>query len=258
MPFDLTSHLRPYQRRFLRGALAPEIDTAALSLPRGNGKSSLAAHLAKRTLTPGDPLFHAGSESHLVASSIGQARKTTFLLLREMIGEPGEQRDYAIVENVNHCHIRHKATNTRVSVLAPSGKTGQGLVRCPLLIADEPGAWQVTGGELMYDAITTAQGKPGCSMRVLYIGTLAPAMGGWWHDLIADGSGGSKYVQALQGRSRKEWDDWNVIKAANPADDGVSEVTREAARRTRRRAAQPEGEGSLSVVSAQFADTRRE
>ena len=34
--------LRPFQRRFLKGVLAPGIDTAALSLPRGNGKSALA------------------------------------------------------------------------------------------------------------------------------------------------------------------------------------------------------------------------
>ena len=47
--------LRPFQRQFLKAALSPKVDTAALSLPRGNGKSSLAGHLAARLLTPGDP-----------------------------------------------------------------------------------------------------------------------------------------------------------------------------------------------------------
>ena len=42
-------------------------------------------------------------------------------------------------------------------------------------------------------------------MRVIYIGTLAPATSGWWHDLVADGSHGSTYVQALQGDPAK-WD----------------------------------------------------
>ena len=38
--------LRRFQTRFMRGALAPDIDTAALSLPRGEGKSTLAAHVS--------------------------------------------------------------------------------------------------------------------------------------------------------------------------------------------------------------------
>ena len=54
--------LRPFQRRFIRGALASHVDTAALSIPRGNGKSWLAAHLPTRCLTPGDVLNVPGME----------------------------------------------------------------------------------------------------------------------------------------------------------------------------------------------------
>ena len=54
--------LRPFQRRFIRGALASHVDTAALSIPRGNGKSWLAAHLLTRCLTPGDVLNVPGME----------------------------------------------------------------------------------------------------------------------------------------------------------------------------------------------------
>ena len=43
-------HLRQFQRRFINGATSPGIDTAALSLPRGNGKSALAGHLVARVL----------------------------------------------------------------------------------------------------------------------------------------------------------------------------------------------------------------
>ena len=67
--------LQPFQRRFLKAALAPGIRTAVLSLPRGNGKSTLVAWLGSRALTPGDPLFVLGSESHIVAASIGPARR---------------------------------------------------------------------------------------------------------------------------------------------------------------------------------------
>ena len=84
------------------------------------------------------------------------------------------------------------------------------------MILDEPGSWAVIGGEQMYDAVLTAQGKPGCHMRALFIGTLAPAMDGWWPELIADGSGDSTFVTCLQGADVKRWDQWDVIRKCNP------------------------------------------
>ena len=47
------------------------------------------------------------------------------------------------------------------------------------------------------------------------IGTLAPATGGWWHDLIAAGSTGSTHVTVLQGDAAT-WDQWSTIRKANP------------------------------------------
>ena len=66
----MDEQLRGFQKQFIRGALAPGIDVAALSLARGNGKSWLAAHLLERALTPGDDLFVSGSEYLLCAGSI--------------------------------------------------------------------------------------------------------------------------------------------------------------------------------------------
>ena len=65
-------NLRPFQRRFLRSGpggrpLAPGIDTAALSLPRGNGKTWLASHVLSRCLDPEDELFVEGAEYLLCA-----------------------------------------------------------------------------------------------------------------------------------------------------------------------------------------------
>ncbi len=58
-------------------------------------------------------------------------------------------------------------------------------------------------------------GKPGSPMQALYLGTLAPAHSGWWHDLVAAGSRGSTYVMVLQGDPEK-WDQWREIKRVNP------------------------------------------
>ena len=203
--------LRPFQRTFIRHATAPGIDTAALSLPRGNGKSWLAAHLLQRALTPGDSLHVPGSEYLLCAASIEQAR----LVYRFIRTELEPMGGYSFIDSTTRISITHRGSNTRLRVLSSNGRTAFGIVGCPLLVADEPGSWEVVGGTLMYDAITTALGKPNSPMRTVFIGTLAPAMSGWWHDLVSDGSGDTTYVQSLQGKI-EAWDTWAEIRRCNP------------------------------------------
>ena len=186
--------LRPFQRTFIRAATAPRIDTAALSLPRSNGKSALAGYLVSRILDPGDKLFRPRTESVLCAASIEHAR-IVFCFAREVLEPAG---GYRFLDNHTRIGIVHKQANTRLRVIGSNGKTAMGLVGCPWAICDEPGAWEVNGGTLLHDAIETAKGKPGSPLRALYIGTLAPATAGWWHDLIDDGTQGSTYVQALR------------------------------------------------------------
>ena len=176
--------LRPFQLRFIREATKPGIDTAALSLSRGNGKSWLAGHLLTRILTPDDELFRAGTESVLCAASIEQAR-IVFRFAREAL-EPSSE--YRFLDSHTRIGITHKPTNTRLRVIGSNGRTAMGLVGCPWAICDEPGAWETNGGTLLHDAIETAKGKPGSPLTAVYIGTLAPAISGWWHDLIKRGS----------------------------------------------------------------------
>ena len=203
--------LRPFQRRFIRAATAPGIDTAALSLPRGNGKSALAGYLLARILDPDDPLFRAGTESVLCAASIEQAR-IVFRFARDALEPRG---GYRFLDSHTRIGITHKATNTRLRVIGSNGKTAMGLVGCPWAICDEPGAWEVNGGTLLHDAIETAKGKPGSPLRALYIGTIAPAVSGWWPDMIDDGTYGSTVVHALRGDPER-WDQWPEIRRCNP------------------------------------------
>ena len=203
--------LRPFQRRFVKGATAPGIDTAALSLPRGNGESWLAAHLLTRALTPGDSLHVPAAEVLLCAGSIEQAR-LCYRFIRADLEPTGE---YKFLDSITRIGITHKPTNTRLRVLSSNGKTSMGIVGCNLLVADEPGSWETIGGQLMADAIFTAQGKPNSAMRVVFIGTLAPAVSGWWHNLVKAGSRNSTYVQSLVGDPER-WDEWKEIKRVNP------------------------------------------
>ena len=203
--------LRAFQNRFLSAALAPGIDTACLSLPRGNGKSRLAAYIGTRAMTPGDTLFHPGTESVLCAASLEQCR-AVFGFIREALEPLG---GYRFSDSGTRISVVHLVTNTRLRALGSNGRTAMGLVRVPLVIADEPGAWETAGGRLLHDAIQGAQGKPESPLRAIYIGTLAPAESGWWHELIDGGSEASTYVMALRG-DRKRWDQWAEIRRCNP------------------------------------------
>ena len=206
-----TMKLRLFQQRFLKGAFSPGVDTAALSIPRGNGKSWLAAHLLTRAMTPGDELHQAGAEYLLLAASLEQAR-LAFRFTRADLEPCG---GYRFIDSVTRLGVTHEASNTKLRVLSSNARAAFGIVGCPLLLADEPGAWETTGGELMADALFTAMGKPNSKMRVIFIGTLAPSAGGWWHDLVNGGTGGTTYVQALKGNLKK-WDQWSEIKRCNP------------------------------------------
>ena len=122
-----------------------------------------------------DPLFTPRTESVLCAASIEQAR-IVFRFLRAALENSGP---YRFVDSATRIGCLHVPTNTRLRVIGSSGRTAMGLVNTPSAVCDEPGSWEVNGGQLMHDAIETAKGKPGSPLRVIYIGTLArPCRGG--------------------------------------------------------------------------------
>ena len=199
------SDLRPFQWRFLKAAFAPGIEVAALSLPRGNGKTTLLAYLAARALTPGDALFVPGSQNVLIAGSIKQSRPG-FRLARAALGEVG----YRYEDNNQSVKIVHPDSRTRLDVHASNSRTALGWLGARLILVDE-GA--VIGPDL-WDAIVTTAGKG--LTTIVVCGTLAPSgRDDWWPQLVKRGSGPGVHVTALQGNA-DTWDTWPTIKACNP------------------------------------------
>ena len=162
--------LRLFQQAFVAGVVRPSIRRAALSIPRGNGKSWLAGYLASEALRPSGRLFTPGAENVLLSGSFDQARYV-YRFARGMLGEDG----YAYQDNKQQMGIHHKRTGTRLLVKSSRARGAFGIVGARIAIADEPGAWDVIGGQMMADALDTAIGKPGTELTVIYIGTLAPA-----------------------------------------------------------------------------------
>ena len=115
-------------------ALTPGIRTAALSVPRGNGKSTLAGRMLADHLQRLD-----GLECVLLAGSLLEQARPVFRTVRDQLGE----LEWRHADSKTQIGSRHRGGNTRLRVISSKGKTAMGLVGVPFLVADEPGAWEV-------------------------------------------------------------------------------------------------------------------
>ena len=174
--------LLPFQSAFVRAICRDERppSIAALSTPRGNGKSWLCGNLVARSLTPDDQLFEEAVENVLVASSRPQA-SIVLDFARESLGESTAYR-------WRKDGVIHLESRARVRVISSDSRRALGLgANVRLVIADEPGAWMPTSGARLWDAIVTALGKR--KMTVVAVGTIAPApLTAWWPQFVAEGS----------------------------------------------------------------------
>ena len=204
--------LLPFQSSFVtsvcRQNQPPEI--AALSVPRGNGKSWLCGKLVARALTPGDRLFEPGVENILVSASRPQAG----IVLEFARQALGDNKGYRWGMN----GAIHVSTRTRVRVISSDSRRAMGLgANVRIVVADEPGAWSPTAGRRLWDAITTALGKR--KTTVVAVGTLAPAPltgpASWWPQFISAGSGDGRHVALLQADSER-WGDFDEVLRVNP------------------------------------------
>ena len=204
--------LLPFQQAFTDAVCRvnhpPEI--AALSVPRGNGKSWLCGGLVARSLTPSDPLFEPGVENILVSSSTNQAR-IVLEFARAALGEVDGYRWRAD-------GVTHLASRARVRIVSSDARRALGLgANVRLIIADEPGAWSPIQGRRLWDAMLTSLGKR--KTQILVVGTLAPAPltgpASWWPSFVASGSGDGRHISLLQADSER-WGDFDEVLRVNP------------------------------------------
>ena len=186
-----------------------------LSIPRGNGKSTLAAYILAKAITPGEIFFESGKEFLLTAASLSQCR-IVFNAMLEFINLD----DYKIINNTRELKATHKATGTALFCLPSNAKNAMGLgINNPLIVCDEPASWKTTEGYLMFQALRTCIGKPNARTKLIFIGTISPANRGWFRDLVESKNSESRYIQVLSGRDIN-WNNkrklTNEIRRVNP------------------------------------------
>ena len=187
--------VQPWQRRFLRGAFGVPGDSA-LSISRGNGKSTLVAAVAAAVVD--GPLRQSRAEVVCVASSFAQGKiifEHVLAFLRERGCDLSNRRAWRVQDSQNVATVEHKATGARVRCIGSDPKRMHGLA--PLyVLADEPAQWEPGKRDAMLAALRTSMGKLEGS-RLVALGTRPASEEHWFAKLL---DGGADYSQSHHAR----------------------------------------------------------
>ena len=157
----------PWERRFLRGALAPGVHESALSMARGGGKSTFTAALALAALD--GPLAEPESEVLVVAASLSQARIVFRHVLRFLGERADDRREFRRQDTVSRAMIQNRENGVLLDLKGANPATLHGAAPS-LVIADELAQWPANRIDPMLAALDTSLGKiPGS--RLWKIGT---------------------------------------------------------------------------------------
>ena len=203
----------PFQERFVRGCFRPGVQTAALSIARGNSKSTIVSWLALASLRPDGPLHHRNAVVIVVASSFEQGA-VLFKAVRDQIPD-GDNREQWSIWDSNRLRIRHKASGADLRVLTFSPGSAHGIMGATLLLADEVAQWPKGQRDRMWTALESTLGKsPGC--RLIAIST-RPADKDNPLSKLLDGQ--ADFALEFKSRAGKGWYKESAIRQANPAID---------------------------------------
>ena len=184
--------LLPWERRFIRGAFGTTGD-AAMSLARGNGKTTVVSGLGAAAVDDDGPLVEPRAETVIVASSFDQGRiafNHTFAFLEQKGHDLSNRKKWRVQDSTNRATIENRATGASVRIVGSDPKRAHGLAPV-LVICDEPAQWPATTADAMHAALKTALGKiPGS--RMIALGT-RPASPDHFFQKMLDG--GAAYAQ---------------------------------------------------------------
>ena len=154
---------------------------AALSLARGNGKSTFVAALGCAFVD--GPLRQPRAEVVIVASSFLQAR----IVFDHLLGFLGERirnrKVWRLWDSTQAARLLHLPTGASVRCIGSDPKRMHGLAPV-LVLADEPAQWGGSTSEASLAALRTGLGKIPDS-RLIALGTRPADEGNWFARMLA-------------------------------------------------------------------------
>ena len=204
--------LLPFQRGWLAGAFASDIDLAGLSGARALGKSTLAGWVAACTVAPQGALHEAGGAVLIVAPTTSQGREVLLAARHFLEGVD----DLRWRDSASGIGVRHRPTASECRVMAASSTSLLGYgAHAGVIVFDEVGA-AGSKGRAVFDSLITSLGKrPG--QRVLAVGTRSPSgPEDWWPKWLSATAGQPRtHITVLEG-DPEAWRDPAQAVLANP------------------------------------------
>ena len=210
----------PWERRFVKGAFRAGIKTAALSIARGGGKSSIVAGIAAAALN--GPLRVPRGETICVAASFEQGR-IIFDHVRHFLEASGEhlanRKLWRVQDSANRAKIEHVPTGAVLRCIGSDPKKAHGLAP-QTVIADEPAQWAPGTSDQMVAALLTSAGKMR-DARFIALGTRPRSREHWFSKLL-DGVG--EYAQTHQAAPDDKPFTARTWRKANPSLDHMPDL----------------------------------
>ena len=207
--------VRPFQRKFIRGFMRST--ESALTMGRGNGKTTLCAALAAACID--GPLMIQRGQVAVIAATLDQGS----ILFRHLLWLLGDRLNdvmtWRVVDNSQIMKIERRDTGAHVRVYGSNPASAHGLAP-QIALLDEPAKWRESWSAKMYAAVVTGLGKQPHS-RLIALGTKPErGTGHWFSEMIDGGPQAGVYVQQHWAPDDDD-DRWPVfgmrsIRAANP------------------------------------------
>ena len=184
-PFELLE----WERRLLNGVIDSDVSTAAMSLGRGNGKTTFSAALGAAGIM--GPLAQPNAEVTLMASAFGQAR-IGFAHAKAFLTPwiESEPRRFSITDTSQRATIVDRHTGSSLIARGSDPRRAHGLAPV-LALLDEPAQWPPSTANAMVAALTTADGKIPDALFIA-LGTRPADSGHWFQQWL---NGGADYSQ---------------------------------------------------------------
>ena len=207
--------LMSWQKKYIRGVFARP-GNAALSIARGNGKSTLVAGIGTAALL--GPLAIRRGLVLCVASSFGQAR-IVFDHILAFAGPSIEQdpERFRIWDTTHNALIEDRTTGARVRCIGSDPARAAGLAPS-LVLVDEPASFPKARSDRMRAVLRTSLGKQPDS-RLLALGTQSSDPEHWFSKMLK-----RDYSQVHATRSKSPPFHRRSWKEANPSLDHLPDL----------------------------------
>ncbi|MDE2812034.1 MAG: terminase large subunit [Gemmatimonadota bacterium] len=158
--------LHPWERRWIRGFTGTDGD-CALSVARGNGKSTLIAGIACAALD--GPLMEPNSQVVVAASSFDQGRIIFEHVKAFMVDKLADTKRWRLQDSTNRAIVTDRRTGASLRCIGSDPRRMHGLAP-RLVVGDELAQWEPNKINKALAALQTSMGKIPDS-RALWIGT---------------------------------------------------------------------------------------